>query len=141
MPIMKDGRIVTTTTTPPETREYEQRVEAFARAAIQHNPEWRAVVARKLPVRVHVHFVRPHWRGDLDNLAKGILDGMAKAGVFFNDNRVVQTLASVHTDPRAEHRAEVLVEPVMGPLLEPLWMAIARAHGWQPAATPRSAAR
>jgi len=118
---------------PSETTEYEKRVALCARSAVGRNPDWAYVVAKKLPLRVHIHVVRHEWRGDWDNLAKSICDGMGKAEVVFsNDLRIVQALVSSHTDPREEERAEVLVEPVMGTLNEPLWCAVARSNGWLP---------
>jgi Holliday junction resolvase RusA-like endonuclease len=124
---------------PSETTDYEQRVALCARAAVARYPDWTSVVARKLPLRVHVHVVRHMWRGDWDNLAKSICDGMGKADVVFtNDNRIVQCLTSLNTDPRAEERAEVMVEPVMGLLQEPLWCTVARENGWGPLGQERT---
>lgn len=120
--------------TPGASAEYLERVALFASQAVRGEPAWRAVVARKLPLRVQIHVIRNKWLGDWDNCAKGICDGMQRGGVFANDNRIVQATVSIHTDPKAEERAELLVEVCSGVLQEPLWMAIARSKGWLPQA-------
>lgn len=122
--------------TPGDSAAYMEKVAMFARTAVQMRPEWRTVFARRMPVRVHIHIVRRKWLGDVDNIAKNIYDGLGRSEVVFdNDNRIVQALTSVHTDPQAEERAEILIEPVSGVLEEPLWMRCAREHGWAPERT------
>jgi|GEM_PF-2826201 len=126
----KGGRFPVATT-PPETREYQKRVELHTRAAVQLNPAWAKFVAehpRGRIYRLHVHFVIPADRGDLDNYAK-VADAMN--GVAWKDDRQIhQSLTSLTVDPREEHHTEVLVEIAMGPLEEPLWQQIAKEHGW-----------
>jgi Holliday junction resolvase RusA-like endonuclease len=123
---------------PRETIEYERRVALIARAIAQNCESWKSVYAEKLPIRVHMHFVRRAWRFDWDNAAKSVCDGLAASErVFSNDNRITQALVSLHTDPRAEPRTEVLIEPASIVLDEPLWMRVAREHGWAPTTDKR----
>lgn len=119
--------------TPPESRSYMEKVALFARQAAAKVPEWKHVVAQKLPVRVQLHVVRQQWRGDIDNLSKNLFDGLGASGdVFFNDNRVVQMTASIHTHPAAVPRAELVVDTANAYLDKPLWMEIALSEGWTP---------
>lgn len=133
-PLMtSSGEPIVRAFTPDTTTEYEQRVALFASAALAKMPEWKAAFAQRLPIRVHLHVVRRQWRGDWDNFAKGLCDGLAKSGsIFDNDNRITQALISMHTDPRAEPRAEVTIETASATLDEPLWMRCAREAGWRP---------
>jgi len=129
----RDGKTILRPYTPPETEEYEQRVSMFARTALQQRPEWANVLAARLPLRAHLHFVRQQWRGDWDNFAKGVCDGLQKAErVFHNDNRITQALVSIETDKRAEPRTEVLIETASATLTEPLWQRCALEAGWTP---------
>lgn len=133
VPIRKrNGKLGLRAWTPEKSKEYMQRVEAFARSAMASSAGWRDLLLdERIPLRVHMHFVRPAWRGDLDNLQKNVLDGMQKAGVYANDNRVTQILASVHTGLMAKHRTEIIVEAAT-PIVGPLWKTIAIAEGWRP---------
>jgi len=145
VPLMRDGKAVLgpggrpiiTAFTPTETRHYEQHVQRHARAAFEHCDDWRRVYAKKEAVRIHMHIVRRHWRGDWDNFAKGIADGIANSGlVFFNDNRITEALISMRTDPDDEPRVEVKVERATKDLRMQLWMQIALENGWTPPARP-----
>lgn len=119
-------------TTPPKTRAYEEHVGHVTRVAVARNREWQRVVDSKCHLRVSLHFVRQHDRGDWDNHAKSITDGMN--GIAWADDRLVRyALISVETWPREHPRVEVLVEPVYAPLDEPLWARVARENGWRPA--------
>ena len=139
VPIRKrDGKLGLRAWTPPKSAEYMDRVEAFARAALQRHPGWRAVAEQAEAFLVQLHFVRPKWLGDWDNMAKTPCDAMQKAGVFGNDNRVIQALVSVHTDPKAVHRTEIVVQPAIK-LAGPLWQSIAIAEGWRPKGEPTCA--
>ena len=124
--------------TPRESRNYLTRVADYAKQAAKRSPLWSSVVlAQKLPVRIHIHVVRMRWLGDIDNLQKNILDGLQLSEViFFNDNRVTQLLASVHTDPKQMPRAEILIETANAELTEPLWMRCAREAGWVAPCSP-----
>ena len=119
---------------PKEFCKYKREVADRARYAASRYPLWQQVVlAQKLPVRIHIHIVRMRWLGDIDNLQKNILDGLEESGVVFtNDNRVIQLLASVHTDPKQMPRAEIVIETANALLEEPLWMRCAREAGWAP---------
>jgi Holliday junction resolvase RusA-like endonuclease len=137
--LTKDGRPLLNAYMPPETKEYEERVARFAEVAVGNTPDWRVVREARLPLRVHLHFVRRARRGDHDNFQKGAIDGMGQAGVVFeNDSVIVQALVSVHTDPDAEPRTEILVETANAVLDEPLWMRCAREAGWNPPSAARA---
>ncbi|HEU5276857.1 MAG TPA: RusA family crossover junction endodeoxyribonuclease [Xanthobacteraceae bacterium] len=128
----RNGKLGIRGFTPPRSVEYMQRVEAFARSAMQQTPAWRAIAEGKEPLRVHLHFVRAKWLGDLDNLQKSAIDGLQKAGVLTNDNRIVQILASVHTDKTAKHRTEIILERATRKQPGALWKTLAILHGWTP---------
>jgi Holliday junction resolvase RusA-like endonuclease len=138
---------------PDETTEYESRVAIFARRALAANPDWQKVASNPdVALRAHVHFIRAKRRSDIDNFLKAALDGLKKAndyredpkdlvrgkprkiwvaGVFDDDARITQVLASMHTDPKDEPRTEIVVETANVVLQEPLWMRCAREAGWK----------
>lgn len=146
------GRPIVHTFMPDTTTEYENRIALFARRVVVSNPDWQRVATNPdVALRVHVHFVRQHRRGDLDNFQKSALDGLKKAnayrghptelvrgkprkvfvsGIFDDDARITQVLASVHTDPKDEPRTEIVVETANVVLQEPLWARVARERGW-----------
>lgn len=63
------------------------------------------------PVKVEIDFYGG--RGDIDNLAKTVLDGMQKAGVFSNDSQVQQLmLRKFKPDPGPV--TEVHIWPIEG---------------------------
>lgn len=153
------GRPIVHTFMPDTTVEYEERVGLFTRRMLVANPAWQDVALSNVMLRVHLHFVRQHRRGDLDNFQKAALDGMKKAneyrldendlvsgrprkifvrGIYPDDDRISQAIASMHTDPKAEPRTEILIEPANVVLDEPLWMRVARENGWAPAAIERT---
>jgi Holliday junction resolvase RusA-like endonuclease len=118
--------------TPDKTASYEKHVAMVTQVAVAQNPEWKVVVASEAHLRVTLHFVRLVDRGDLDNHCKSVLDGMNE--IAWADDRLVrQTVASVETWPKEPPHVQVIVEPIYGPLQEPLWMRIARENGWVPA--------
>lgn len=150
--IGQGGRPIIHTFVPDTTTEYENRVAIFARRALAANREWQAVALSDAPLRCHLHFVRSVRRGDLDNFQKAALDGLKKAndyredptdlvrgkprkifvaGVFEDDSRITQLLASMHTDPKDEPRTEIVVETANVVLEEPLWMRVAKERGWK----------
>lgn len=140
---------------PDTTTEYEKRVALFARKALAAEPSWQAIALNPdVALRAHLHFVRTRRSGDLDNRVKSVLDGLKKAndyredprdlvrgkprkiftaGVFDDDARITQILASMHTDPKDEPRTEIVIETANVVLEEPLWMRVARERGWGPA--------
>lgn len=127
------GKLGVRGVTPEKSRAYMELVAWHATRAAQRCQEWAAVVSDKMCVRVQLHFVRREFRSDIDNLSKEVLDGLGQARcVFFNDNRVVQLLASICTDKKATERVEILVEPVVGLLDRPAWMHCAADAGWRP---------
>jgi len=89
--------------TPKETRMYELKVGWYALKAMQGHLKLTG------PVGVEVKlYVKDKRAGDIDNLAKAIMDGML--GVVYNDDRQVRVLRiSRHQDK--EERAEVKVWP------------------------------
>lgn len=89
----KSGRLVHTT--EPKTRAWEERVSFFARAAA--NRSW---LPEKGPVAVVIDVHGYSKRADLDNAAKGILDGMNK--IVFADDRQVVDLHVRRIDDGAE---------------------------------------
>jgi len=131
--IPKGGRFPIATT-PPKTREYQERVKRFAAAAVQQEPAWRTFVfshTKGRLFRLHMHFVIPADRGDLDNFAK-VADSL-NGVVFADDRQVSQSLFSLLVDKRDEPRTEVLVE-TCGVVTVPPWMDCAMAAGWTPPA-------
>jgi Holliday junction resolvase RusA-like endonuclease len=154
------GRPILSAYTEKETEEYEQRVAAFARAALQAHPEWLMVAMSDARFLVHLYFFRsPKNRGDKDNYEKAALDGIKKvnqyreeppkkpggrstkiflSGVFRDDARVTQGIVALNTITRGEPRTEICVEPAIEQLAEPLWMRVAIERGWRPpASAPR----
>lgn len=129
--VLKDGRPIIRAFTPPETLAYEKQIENHARQASARLPAWQRVVDEKHAVRVSMHFVRPQWKGDIDNLMKGAFDGLGNAeSVFFNDNRIIEVFASVKTDRAAAPKLELVIEPVEEGW--PLWAVLALEAGWTP---------
>lgn len=90
---VQGGRVVTTT--PPKTRAWEERVAWVATAAAGR--AWRP---EKGPVAVALDVHGAPKLADLDNLAKGLLDGMN--GIIFHDDRQVVDLHVRRVDDGAE---------------------------------------
>ena len=122
------------------TRAYQAHVGLFAQGAVSRHPSWGAFVQAN-PLgrlyRVHLHFVLETNRGDLDNFAKSLTDGMNTIA-WADDRQVAQMLLSLSHEPKGEHRAEVLVELAGARLTEPLWSRIAIENGWRPTKVPAS---
>lgn len=87
------GRVYTRT--PDKTRAWEERVALFSRAAA--NRSWSP---EKGPVAVSLDVHGAPKLADLDNLAKGLLDGMN--GIIFHDDRQVVDLHVRRVDDGAE---------------------------------------
>lgn len=92
-PIHGSGRVYT----PRATREYEEWVAMSARAARARVGDEQVEVSLELHHDLVVVELQPiteelRWmpRGDLDNYAKSILDGLQRGGVFTNDRQVVE---------------------------------------------------
>lgn len=71
--------------TPPRTKAYQKLVGQCAAAVVAAHRDW--------PTdgwyRVELVFRREHARGDLDNVAKSVLDGM-NGIVWLDDSRVIE---------------------------------------------------
>lgn len=155
---MKDGKPKARVYTPERTTEYEERVAAFTRKALQRFPEWAKLAHTDAFFRVHIHWVTTQ-KGDKDNFEKAVLDGMKKAnhyqqppgkvvghrfvtprkvfvwGLIRDDSRVLQGLQSIdRTGVDTESRTEIVVETCNPRLEVPLWMQIAIERGWAPKA-------
>ena len=83
--VRRDGR----TYTPARTREWEDRV---ALAACCGCRTFRSGVS------VELLFQRPA-RGDIDNLAKAVLDGLVKGGAIADDANVKRLLVTITQEP------------------------------------------
>ena len=84
--------------TPAKTREYEERVAWLVKAA-------RAPVAGACEVSI-VLALRPGSRGDIDNYAKALLDGLVKGGGIADDRDVTRLLVRiVEAEPGLESAA------------------------------------
>lgn len=102
--------------TPPKTREYERRVGLYAlqaRSEYQRSQPWSLVGW----YRVELRFCREAARGDLDNVAKAILDGLC--GVLYLDDARVVELA-VHRLYEGDVGAWVTVTEVPPPTGAPI---------------------
>jgi len=99
----RNGRWVT----PTATRNYEKQVCSVAGAEmlVQRHPGFGAA---QVKVTIQVYWPDKR-RRDVDNVAKSILDGMTKAGVWDDDAQVVELVVRKGLD-RGRSRAEVTVE-------------------------------
>lgn len=94
--------------TPPETRAFEELVAWHARALRPFLPEDR------LRVLIVFHQGKTPLRGDIDNYAKSILDGMVKGGLIPNDRQVRQLqLEFADGEPRAPEHTNVRVSSIV----------------------------
>jgi Holliday junction resolvase RusA-like endonuclease len=94
--------------TPSKTRIYEERVAWFAIRAMNAAGWIRGGVG---PFGVDLQVYRRARQGDADNFAKGVLDGMSKAGVWADDRYVEDLRTRLHADgsePRVEVRVWIL---------------------------------
>jgi Holliday junction resolvase RusA-like endonuclease len=110
--------------TPAKTREYEHRVGVYAlqaRSEHQQSKPWSMLGW----YRVEIRFRREEARGDLDNVAKSILDGLCGV-LYLDDARVVSLVV------------ERLYEGQVG-----AWVTVTEvpAPGGSPAPRKRPAAR
>ncbi len=88
--------------TPRHTRDQEDALAMSAR-----DRKW--FVKLDGDVAVQLDFYCGGYAGDIDNLAKLVLDGLQKGGVFKNDRQVVELHCRVHhvDDPKQE-RTDIL---------------------------------
>jgi len=90
--------------TPPETREYEERVRDHARMAAREPLSG--------PVHVRLVFWVSGRRPDLDNCIKSALDGLCGAALV-DDRQVVRIEAAMmRARRRDEERAEIVIRRV-----------------------------
>ena len=73
--------------TPAATRHFEDAVALIARA--DRGPQ----LTGEIEVEIHISTKRP-MRGDVDNYAKSILDGIVKGGVIADDREIVSLCIS-----------------------------------------------
>lgn len=93
------------TYTPRETKDYEQAVGWAAR------PHFRQPLEGMVGVNLQFFVARKDRRGDIDNLAKSVLDGLN--GIAFADDRQIVGLdINLHECPRGQERVEVRVFPI-----------------------------
>lgn len=96
--------------TPRSTSSYEARVRSIARAIIPPGSGW--------PTLDHVEVVFDIYfetdEGDIDNVEKAIMDGLA-GPIYANDKQVKSKAARARVD-RQNPRAELLISIDPGPL-------------------------
>lgn len=91
--------------TPPRTRAYEEHV---AQACVVTRRERGRTLTYDLDVRIELH-TKSALRGDLDNYAKSILDGLEKGQLFRNDKQIKQLSIQVAITPEHDEKAVVWV--------------------------------
>lgn len=89
--------------TPKRTRDYEEHVGWSCRAV------GVTLGARAVNVSIELHS-RHQLRGDIDNYAKAILDGMQKGGLIDDDRQVGELIVITFVGVTDEH-ALVVVTP------------------------------
>ena len=90
--------------TPDDTRQYEQTVAWTARATGRRFD--------RVPLHVEITFHVHRRTGDIDNLAKSILDGLEKGGLIPNDTWVDQLWLRRVIDRTQPERAIVTVTEI-----------------------------
>lgn len=86
----------------PEVKAFKDAIAILARG--------QQVIAKLYQVDIHVFYGKKE-RGDLDNRAKVVLDGLQAAGVIVSDSRVSALNMQKHKDwinPRTEIRVRAL---------------------------------
>jgi Holliday junction resolvase RusA-like endonuclease len=87
--------------TPGKTRSYEWLVGWHAKGAMSYL--WQPPESATFGIEILVY--RAARRGDFDNYAKAVCDGLTKAGVWPDDSRVEMATVELYvskTNPRAE---------------------------------------
>lgn len=80
--------------TPQRTRDYEESVAwACRQARVAHGAG---------AVAVRIRFMARRGRGDIDNLAKSVLDGLVMGGAIDDDRQVVRLLVELLPAPTDE---------------------------------------
>lgn len=94
---------------PKETVHYEQHVGAVAHLAAYKHRWKRAAKGTRLIVGLVIQRGKGR-RGDIDNIAKSILDGITKAGSIWHDDRDVMRLECTIDDDSISPCVRVMVE-------------------------------
>lgn len=94
--------------TPKTTREYEAAIKAACLEEMS-TYNWMKKIGPEYRVSVAINFYWNKTRGDLDNLAKSILDAMN--GVCFEDDSQIDFISINRSPPMNNHpeRTEVLI--------------------------------
>lgn len=92
-PFLSNGRMIFTM--DPKTRAYEQSVCLHARSAAA-GARWELDGLGPFGLGIQVYRVAK--RGDADNYAKGIKDGMTKAGIWRDDRYVEDERIRMYVD-------------------------------------------
>jgi crossover junction endodeoxyribonuclease RusA len=79
--------------TPSETQKYEKHVAQVSALWAMHH-RWERPEA-KTPLQVTLTITRSKARGDIDNIAKSVLDGITKSKRVWVDDRSVTELRCV----------------------------------------------
>lgn len=88
------------TYTPPLTRAYEEQVAFYSLQASERFPDG--------DVRVEIVLASPtRLRGDIDNYAKAVLDGIVKARLIGDDRQIVSLAIKMVKSEQAEARVFV----------------------------------
>lgn len=95
IPVVRAGKFVRMVT-PAKTRAYEERVALLARVAARASGWPSPPVAA--PYVVELGVLGADAKVDLDNAAKGILDGITAAGNVWPDDRCVVRLVVERVD-------------------------------------------
>ena len=92
---------------PKRNREYRERVQSAAKSAMAGaSPLYGELTCRIKIYRKYKRTARLF--GDVDNLLKGLFDGMNKI-VFADDSQIVRCVVEKHTDKNAP-RAEIEID-------------------------------
>lgn len=107
------GRPIIVFSTQPEARDFKSKV-AIAALGAARAAGWTTPAGDKRPLRVCIVFFRDARRGDLDNFAKSVMDGITQSGAVWRDDRyVVQADLEMRVD-RERPRTVVIVSEMPG---------------------------
>lgn len=100
------GATLTRSFTPDKTVAYERLIGGIGRAALSKLPRWRTDGRYAVQIAVY----RAARRGDVDNFAKAVLDGLN--GVCWRDDSAVTRLAVELYEDKERPRIEVEVTEI-----------------------------